>query len=121
MKQTIRFGLFETNSSSVHTMTICTAEEYSKWRSGEFLWNGGSFYTKEEAFEDIKRWNNKLQDKTIEDISEDELHDLFIDDGYYTEYDYDDFIDYNFEGFYEEYTSPSGDNIIVFGYSGYDG
>ena len=28
MKQSIRYGVFETNSSSTHTLCICTEKEY---------------------------------------------------------------------------------------------
>ena len=38
MKKQIRRGVFETNSSSVHSLTMCTGEEYKKWESGEFLY-----------------------------------------------------------------------------------
>ena len=36
MKQ-IRIGTFETNSSSTHTMVVCTEEEFKKWVAGELL------------------------------------------------------------------------------------
>ena len=32
----IRYGLFETNSSSVHSMTLLTQDEYEKWESGNY-------------------------------------------------------------------------------------
>lgn len=35
MKRTIRFGMFETNSSSTHTLVVCTKEEYDAWRKGK--------------------------------------------------------------------------------------
>ena len=34
MKITIRRGVFETNSSSTHSLTICTNESYEKKFSG---------------------------------------------------------------------------------------
>lgn len=33
MKMQIRQGVFETNSSSVHSLTMCSSEEYKKWSS----------------------------------------------------------------------------------------
>jgi hypothetical protein len=33
----IRRGVFETNSSSTHSITMCSIEEYEKWESGEVL------------------------------------------------------------------------------------
>lgn len=35
----IRFGVFETNSSSTHTLCMCTAEEYKKFKKGEMFYN----------------------------------------------------------------------------------
>ena len=31
MKVSVRQGVFETNSSSVHTLTMCSDSEYKKW------------------------------------------------------------------------------------------
>jgi hypothetical protein len=39
----IRQGVFETNSSSTHSLTICSCEEYSKWEDGELYWSYGDF------------------------------------------------------------------------------
>lgn len=38
MKQ-IRQGVFETNSSSTHSITICTKEEYEKFKAGELVYD----------------------------------------------------------------------------------
>lgn len=38
MKQ-IRKNVFETNSSSTHTLAICTEEEYKDWQGGKLLFN----------------------------------------------------------------------------------
>lgn len=38
MKQ-IRIGVFETNSSSTHTLVVCTDEELEKWEKGEMVYN----------------------------------------------------------------------------------
>lgn len=32
MKEVIRRGIFETNSSSVHSITMCSDDEYNKWK-----------------------------------------------------------------------------------------
>ena len=37
MKQ-IRTGLFETNSSSTHVLTMCSDEEYKDWLDGKLLY-----------------------------------------------------------------------------------
>ena len=38
MKQ-IRCNVFETNSSSTHTLAICTEDEYKDWKDGKLLFN----------------------------------------------------------------------------------
>jgi hypothetical protein len=35
----VRFGVFETNSSSTHTLVVCTDEELEKWKKGEIVYN----------------------------------------------------------------------------------
>ena len=32
MKRQIRRGTFETNSSSVHSLTMCTQSDYDRWK-----------------------------------------------------------------------------------------
>ena len=40
MKQ-IRKNVFETNSSSTHTLAICTEDEYKDWQDGKLLFING--------------------------------------------------------------------------------
>ena len=63
MKRQIRRGVFETNSSSVHSLTMCMKSDYSRWaKDNLFLFTGSGWcypddnkpqknhcYTKEEA------------------------------------------------------------------------
>ena len=37
----IRIGVFETNSSSTHTLVVCTDEELEKWKKGEMVYEYG--------------------------------------------------------------------------------
>ena len=39
MNRQIRRGVFETNSSSVHSLTMCTGSDYDKWKNGELVWS----------------------------------------------------------------------------------
>lgn len=94
MKQ-IRRGVFETNSSSVHSLTIVTAEDYSKWQNGELS---------------LDCWKEKLVATPADDyrsLSVDQYNDYVGNCGY--------------EEFGEDFTTPSGDEMVAFGYSGYDG
>ena len=37
MKNVIRYGVFETNSSSSHSLCVCTKEEYEKFKKGDLV------------------------------------------------------------------------------------
>jgi len=52
---TIRVGIFETNSSTSHSLTLCTEEEYQKYLSGELVINTarGGLYTLRDALGEI--------------------------------------------------------------------
>ena len=47
----IRNGLFETNSSSVHSLTMTSGANYDKWADGEVVYdeNENEFITVDEA------------------------------------------------------------------------
>ena len=91
-KRVIRQGVFETNSSSVHSLTICSQEDYDRWEKGELIWDS---------------WDDKLIEAN-EETSDDERYE--------TKEVYDDRVDSNYEGFEEKYTTKSGDQIVIFGY-----
>ena len=48
MYKQIRHGVFETNSSSTHSMVVCSEEDYQKWVDGELLYDYGSLVKREE-------------------------------------------------------------------------
>ena len=99
----IREGIFETNSSSTHTLTMCTKSEFDRWKSGELVY-------------DI--YDEKLVPYT-EEIRKIRVDG--VDDGYMT---YDDFNDWSYkdylERFEQHYTTPGGEEIVGFGTFGYD-
>ena len=119
----VRRGVFETNSSSTHSLTMCSESDYDKWKKGELLfdnWND-EFITKEEykkIYEEEKRkYLEKYSNKTEEDFE-----DYFNDDENY--YNFDEFwnrYDYDYETFSDSYTTSSGEKVIAFGYYGYNG
>lgn len=119
----VRRGVFETNSSSTHSLTMCSESDYDKWKKGELLfdnWND-KFITKEEykkIYEEEKRkYLEKYSNKTEEDFE-----DYFDDDKNY--YNFDEFwnrYDYDYETFSDSYTTSGGEEVIAFGYYGYNG
>lgn len=133
MKRQIRRGVFETNSSSVHSLTMCMKSVFDRWESDNLLLFTGSgwcypednkpqknhFYTKEEAiaFEKSSKyppsedfdWND--EDAVMEMLHENEWYDY---DYYWNEY-----CEY-YETFEDTTTTPSGEKVVAFGYYGHD-
>ena len=132
MKRQIRRGVFETNSSSVHSLTMCMKSDYDRWESGNlFLFTGSGwcypdynepeknhFYTREEAiaFEKTNKYGSEDTDWTDEYTVNEILHENEF-------YDYDYFWDEYCEG-YETFentmTTTNGEEVVSFGYYGHD-
>ena len=121
----IRLGIFETNSSSTHTMVIMPEEDFNKWRTGEILkykWDN-TFVSKEEAdgiINKLKKDYAKEYNVNIEDIKCYELNE----DSRYDEklaLTYDDFNDWqNLESEINYYTTKSGEKLIIICWFGYE-
>ena len=99
MKRQIRRGVFETNSSSVHSITMCSQDEYSKWERGEVLFD---------------KWHDKFVNPSeVEEYKKDNKYaELVNEEEYWNDIDY--------ETFSETYTTPSGEKVVAFGYYGED-
>ena len=117
MKRQIRQGVFETNSSSVHSLTMCSSEEYKKWEKGEvLLWEWkGKFATKEDIIKELKHnsWHSNVNWD-----DEDEVNDVFADEEIKTCEEF--FANEWYETFRQRHTTPSGDEVVAFGYYGHD-
>lgn len=117
----IRRNVFETNSSSTHSCCICTADEFERWRKGEFYvagWGGDEFVTKAEAIEACKNHNyyrGELDD--IENMDSASIDEILNDHEFYTYFGW--FHDY--EGDVTRYTTPGGEEIVVVCFYGYSG
>lgn len=93
----VRYGTFETNSSSTHSLVICTAEEYDMFRRDE-----------------LRLDSYKGVFKSVSDFeSEEEYIDETVD--------YETYVNSELESFVSRYTTKLGENIVVFGRYGYDG
>ena len=93
MKRQIRVGVFETNSSSTHSLTMCSEEEFEKWVAGEIFFD-------------------KYADKFVESKDPDKSSWAYPK--------YDDYGD-ELEYFEERFTAKSGEVIVAFGEFGYGG
>lgn len=142
--------MFETNSSSTHTLTICSKDDYDKWKRGDVFWLNNSwhklytdkdFVAPEELEELAEKYNEEQQkrigegDKFAKMLDIDKVlnerpdYDSWEDSYYGTErsaleaYTTDDFYVSNdeLETYSRTFTSPSGDEMVAFGAFGYDG
>jgi hypothetical protein len=95
-KQT-RIGVFETNSSSTHSITICLREEFERWKNGELIYS---------------RNEEKL-------IPTSEAPETDEDNEYQTYEQYDEDYDSG-EAYEENYTTPKGEELTIFGKFGYN-
>ncbi len=107
----IRRGVFETNSSSVHSLSILTREDYETWRDNPYsvYLCDNKIYTEEEA---INLLSEQYPRYSKEEIAS-ELRD----------FGFENFEDYgaNFETEFTPFVSPSGDQLVIVEYFGRDG
>src|SRR5699024_723015 len=122
MKLTIRHGVFETNSSSVHSFTMVSGEEYDKFEKGELYIHryGLYFLTKEQYIEENKKWLSEEQIKEILKCEDDDELVELTEVGLWTYNLFWDKVGEYFESFEDEYMTKHGDKIVAFGYYGYD-
>lgn len=133
----IRKNVFETNSSSTHSLTMCTKEEYDNWLSGKLMFDmdhkkfvsplevtSKDFKEARINYESSKQkyqkdWNQLTEEEqeeyTREYIKENRSMDEIVA--------YPEWIDYNeyLDTFYREYTTKNNERIVAFGAYGYDG
>ena len=149
-KLQIRQGLFETNSSSTHTITIVDAEDFENWKKGEVWYNESDdkFLPVDESIEeniktienDFLRDDEKLPElfkekyrelKNLEEAIEaaEDDPELTIDYGnlrwdyqsFYISHDFwRDVVTDEYEDYDESYTTKNGDKVVAFGYYGYN-
>lgn len=116
MKRQIRHSVFETNSSSTHSLTMCSGDEFQKWKRGEVLYwdDQDRFATRDEIMNELK---TKSWYKDVDWDDEDAVYDVFCDEGIKS---YDEFFDMDYYGtFVNSHTTPNGDKVYAFGYYGY--
>lgn len=126
----IRQGVFETNSSSTHSITIAPESDFNKWKNGEVYLNDDwwstsndpnkdkTFLTRDEAINLLRSNKYYIGDEDLDGMGIEELDEFLCEWNIYTFENYwDDYLEY-----YEtHYTTEHGDNIIVFGQYGYNG
>ena len=139
----IRKNVFETNSSSTHSITMCSQDEYDAWMKGDVLLNEGwwgkdnksefknkKFVTRAEAEDIIHKdpFYNEEKDGDLSKVPDNDLAKGHYDyeTKSYVGFDYGFYTFYNYmeneylEWFEEEYTTSSGDTVVAFGLYGTD-
>lgn len=124
----IRQGVFETNSSSTHSITIASESDFNKWKNGDVYLNDGwwsgsnnsnrdkTFLTKNEAINLLGSYEYYKRNKDLNDMNDEELNEVFRDWDIYTFENY--WSDY-LESYEERYTTKHGDVVVAFGQYGY--
>ena len=121
MKVQIRRNVFETNSSSTHSITMCSGDEYTKWKDGELLfdcWNDEFVdandpkvkETRERYEKEFKEWENDSLANSWDKP----------DCKYVTCDEFRERYNGEYETFERTYTTKSGEKVIAFGYYGND-
>lgn len=97
----IRRNTFETNSSSTHSLTMCTQDEYEKWKNGELVFD---------------RWGEELVSPEHKDSEDD-----YYDKDHVTYEEFFDIYGEDYETYHYTYKTPNGEEVVAFGYYGYNG
>lgn len=135
----IRRGVFETNSSSTHSLTICTEDQYNDWKAGKVFYDNyqEEFIDKvqltdhekamaekdyKEHFETLafhKKWDeldNSEREAWYQKYYISEIKDFDDDVVTYREY----FGGGGLETYVHFYTTPKGEKLVAFGKYGYN-
>lgn len=137
MKRQIRRNVFETNSSSTHSLTMCSEKEFESWKNGDLLFDYWDeiFVEKNDLTDEQKNdakenYEYKKIDfwKDWNDLTEEEKNKWYKK---YAEennlknrhcHTYDEWMDDDYlEYFINKYTTEGGEKIVAFGKYGYDG
>ena len=126
MNRQIRRGVFETNSSSTHSLTMCSKSEYDEFEKGNMYierW-GSKLYTKEEMVEKFKQMTDlrtkELKYRGVDWDNNEEFNRVLEETDYVTYDKYWDTVSEEYETFEDSYTGKDGDTVIAFGYYGYN-
>lgn len=134
----IRRNVFETNSSSTHSLIICSDKTYNDWLDGKVVYNSYAeefveakqpteidfhkaevMYTENKSYY-MKDWKDLTPEMQLAYLKENvmEENDTYQ---YRTYEDYKNEMDSMEESFERTYETEHGDVVHILGYMGYDG
>jgi hypothetical protein len=126
----VRSGVFETNSSSTHSITMCLKADHDAWKEGKVYFLEGHYgstsehadkvfvtreelidvvtvgkYPVEESAETLLAMTDEEFEEFLEELNEDDV----------VTRTYDEYQDGDLETFEDSFTTPSGEVVIAFG------
>lgn len=120
----VRKNVFETNSSSTHSLVMCTSSEYEKWAKGEIYYCDWLPYKADESLKKKDNFYTEEEAKAICEsagISWDAEDDDCCERKEYF-YTLDEFCDSDYLEVEEySYTTPGGEIIKAIAKYGYNG
>lgn len=121
----IREGVFETNSSSTHSICMCLKSEFEAWKSGMRVYDQwaeelrDAKYIREYLSENRKYYEELCA--CMHDLSDKELIRRVTKDEEGNFLSYDAWCHSEMYGHQDEFTTSSGETVVAFGEYGYDG
>lgn len=109
--KTIRRSVFETNSSSTHSISMCSKKDYEDWRAGKmyFDMDHNEMVSRAEAMSKLEDLNFPTS-KGIDSILMNN----------YRLYTYENYNHDGLERFSHNHTTPGGEQVVAFGKWGHD-
>ena len=118
----IRQGVFETNSSSTHSITIASESDFDKWKNGDVYLNDGwwgsdddpnkdkTFLTRDEAINLLESSGSRAYRGDWDDMCGESLDEELSEWGIYTFENYwNDYL----EHYENHYATEHGDAVVV--------
>lgn len=120
-KVQIRRGVWETNSSSVHTLTMCSKSDFESWKNGDLVYDERteSLVSKNDVSEE-EIFKSEEYSALLEEGKDDEAYNYRYDRRYFN---YDSFFEYGTADYLCTYTEEStidGVEVVAFGEYGHD-
>ena len=125
----VRRNIFETNSSSVHSFTICKREDYERWKTdGTYMYEDGDgvhFVSRDEAIEQYNFFRPVMRKYLdLDPIDTDYMTDEEIDEKLarmrmFSYESWEKKYDEDFETYAERVNTYSGGDYFVFSYYGH--
>ena len=110
----VRKNVFETNSSSTHSLVMAVKSDFDKWEKGEVYYCEWAWSDLKDKFESGKFYSVEEVDAYYEAKGEERDTDCFVTYEDFCESEYLEVSEYS-------YTTPGGETVCAVAKYGYDG